>query len=110
LRRSKGQRKSSTHVRDGALNFLFGQRPVIIEIGDHFPHERLGEFDRAVLIAEVILENCQRQLLRARAFISPFESPLGELLDVVMLAEPMAIDGDLKTVDISCSLIGLHGT
>src|SRR5262249_21700204 len=87
-----------------------GQRPVVIQIGDHLSHEWLGERDRAIFVAEMIVENGKSQLLRARAFVGPLEAPFGELLNFVMLGQPTAIDCDFKTVDVACSLIGLHGS
>src|SRR5215831_12000351 len=98
----------SVPIRDGALHLRAGQRPVVIQIGDHLSHEWLGERDRAIFVAEMIVENGKSQLLRARAFVGPLEAPFGELLNFVMLGQPTAIHCDFKTVDVACSLIGLH--
>ena len=92
------------------ISGALGQRPVIVEVGDHPSHKGLGELDRAILIAEVVVENGERQLLRARAFVGPLEAPFGELLDFIMLGQSTAIDRDFETVDIARSLISLHGS
>src|SRR5690348_17578611 len=52
---------------------------------NHRFHEWLAQADGAVLVAEVIVKDSQRQLPRARALVGPFKSPVGESLDLVVL-------------------------
>src|SRR6476620_424126 len=85
-----------------------GQRPVLVEIGDDRLHERLRERDGAVLVAQVVVENGQSQLLRAFAFIGPFEAIPGEPFDLVVLVERAAVDRHDQSVDGALSLVGLH--
>ena len=99
----------SAMCSNGALDFLVCQRPVIVEISDHCFHERFGETDSAVLVAEMVVEDGKRKLLRARPFIRPLEPPFGELLDFVMLAERAAVDRYNEAVDTSLALVGFHG-
>jgi hypothetical protein len=89
----------SVHILDRAFYLFSGQRPVIVEVGDDPLHEGLGKRDRAILVAEMIVENGQRQLPRARAFVGPLEAPFGELFDFVVLGQPTAIDRDFQTVE-----------
>src|SRR5215472_18970606 len=79
---------SSLHSLDRAFNLGVGQCPVIVELGDHLLHERLGEREGPVSISELIVENGKRQLSRAGALIGPLESPFGELLDLVVFGQP----------------------
>src|SRR5262245_41885011 len=53
------------------------QGPIIVEVGDDGLHEWLRERDGALLVAQVIIEDRKRQLLRAVAFVRPFESVFG---------------------------------
>src|SRR5215813_13417034 len=80
--------------------YLFGaERPVVVEIGDDRLHERLGEADRPLLVAQVLVEDRQRELLRAFALIGPFEAIPGEALDVIMLVELPAVDRHDQPID-----------
>ena len=63
-------------VRRNVSMSLAGERPVVVEIGDDLFHERLRKRDGALLVAEVIVEDRQRQLLRAFALVGPFEAEL----------------------------------
>src|SRR5262249_22160990 len=67
------------------------ERPVVVEIGDDRLHERLGQGDRPLLVTEVVVEDRQRQLVRAFALVGPFEAIPGEALDPVVLVERAAV-------------------
>src|SRR5262245_258698 len=86
-----------------------GERPVVVEVRDHDLHEWLRERDSALPIAQVVVENGQRQLAGAFAFVRPFEAIFGEALDFIVLIERSAIDRHDQPVDGALSLIGLHG-
>ena len=62
------------------------------------------------LIAEMIIQDGQSELLRARTPVGPLETPFCELLDVVMLTERTAIKRHAKPVYFSHSLICFHGS
>src|SRR5262245_29325535 len=83
--------------------------PVLVEIGDDLLHERLRHSDRPLLVAEVIEQHRERELLRAIALVGPFEAVAGKALDVVVLIEALAVDRDDETVDGAPSLICAHG-
>src|SRR5215207_6657113 len=68
---------AAVDLRDGALDVVAGRCPVIVEIGDDLLHERLGQADGPLPVAEVIVQDGERQLLRARAFVRPLEPPPG---------------------------------
>src|SRR6516164_6404009 len=91
------------------LDLRIRQRPVVVEIRDDLLHEWLRQRDRALLVGEVIVENCESELLRAFALVGPFEAVPGQTLDLVMLVKTLAIDRDDETVDRALSLICLHG-
>src|SRR5262245_20453102 len=84
------------------------QRPIIVEVGDDGLHEGLRERDRALLVAQVVIENRERQLLRAVPFVRPFESVFGDTLDLVVLAERVAVNRHHQAVDGAASLVRLH--
>src|SRR5215470_17093185 len=79
-------------LADVSLDLVGAERPVVVEIGDDLLHERLGEPDRPLLVGEVLIEDRERELLRAVALVGPLEAVSGEALDVVMLVEPPAVD------------------
>src|SRR5262249_54999420 len=70
------------------------QCPVVVEISDDRSHERFRQHDGALLVAEIVEQDRQRQLLRALALISPFEAELRQALDLVMLVERLAVHRD----------------
>ena len=98
----------SVHILDRAFYLFSRQRPVIVEVGDDPLHEGLGKRDRAILVAEMIVENGQRQLPRARTFVGPLEAPFGDLLDLVVLGQRSPVDRHLETVDAARALIGFQ--
>src|SRR6185437_9292176 len=51
--------------RNEIIDICAGQHPVIVQIGDDHAHEQVGEIDGAKAVAEVVVEDRQRQLLRA---------------------------------------------
>src|SRR5262249_9116577 len=107
---ANAQRRCS-HSRVGTqkrVDLLPGERPIIFEIGDNFPHEAIREPDRLVLVAEMVVENGERQLLRAISLVGPLEAEPGEPLDLVMLVELFAVSRDEKAVDRTLSLIDRH--
>src|SRR6188472_2233336 len=70
---------------DVLLDLRACDRPVIVEVCDDFFHEAFRQGYRAVLVAEVIVENCKRELLRALALVGPLEAAFCETLDLVVL-------------------------
>ena len=76
------------------------QRPIVVEIGDDRLHERLRQRDRALLVAQVIEQDRERELLRAFALIGPLEAVFGEPLDLVVLVERLP-----STVTTSPSMV-----
>ena len=92
------------HVFDGVFYVLFGQSPIVIEIGNHLFHEWFGQPNRKSLVAKMIVKDCERELLRARALVGPLEAPFCELFDVVMLAQRTAINRHAKPVDLSSQI------
>src|SRR5262249_39070950 len=84
------------------------ERPVVVEIGDDSFHERLAERDRAVLIAEVIVEDREGELARAFALVGPFEAVAGVALDLVVLGERPAVDRHAQACDGALSGVGRH--
>src|SRR6266536_414493 len=76
------------------------QRPIIVEVGNDSLHERFRERDGALLVAQVIVEDRQRQLLRAFTFVGPFEAVFGEAFDLVC-----SLSGRPSTVTISPSMV-----
>lgn len=85
-----------------------GQHPIIVEIGDHLLHEAIREPDGAGLVAEVIVEDRQRQLLRALAFVGPLEAPGREGVDIIVLGEFARVDRDQEPVERAFAFIGFH--
>src|SRR5580704_4634715 len=85
------------------------QMPVVVEIGDHFFHEWFGKPDRAVMVAEKIHQDRQRQLLRAFAFVGPFEAEPRETLDLVVLRQRLAVHVHDQAVDGPPPFVNLHG-
>src|SRR5262249_42007278 len=85
------------------------QRPVVVEIGDDLLHEGFGQPDGAVLVVQVIIEDRQRELLRALALVGPFEAVAGESLDLVVLVERPAVGRHHEPVDGAPALVGRHG-
>src|SRR5215831_9745670 len=95
-------RKPVSTFRDHALSRDTGtqesvdlrrcQRPVIVEVGDDGLHERFRERDSAFLVAQVVIEDRERQLLRAFTFVGPFKAVFGEAFDLVVLVERAAVD------------------
>ena len=51
----------------------------------------------------------ERELLRARSLIGPFEAALGELLDLAMIGERRAVDGDDKVIHGATAFVDFHG-
>src|SRR6478752_1409267 len=91
------------------VDIVAAKHPVIVEIGDHRLHERLRQGNGAVLVAQVVVENRKRKLLRALPLVGPLESVFGEALDLVVLVEPLAVDRDDETIDGAFSRVGFHG-
>ena len=60
------------------------------------------------IIAEMIGQDRQRELLRALALIGPFEAEPGETLDLVMFRERPAVHGHDQTIDGAFAFIGCH--
>src|SRR5207244_3120399 len=69
---------------------------------------RLGEPDSPLRVAQVLAQDGERQLLRACALVGPLEAPLGEALDLVVLAERLAVGRNHQAVYAALALIGLH--
>src|SRR5215471_11233764 len=90
------------------IDLAAAERPVVVEIGDHRLHERLGERDGARLVAEMVVEDRERELLRAFALVGPLEAVAGEALDLVVLIEPLSVDRDDQAVDGALALVGAH--
>src|SRR5262249_13207636 len=72
-------------LADEGRDQVGAERPVVVEIGDDLLHERLRQPDRALLVAEVLVEDRERELLRAFALVGPFEAILREALNLVVL-------------------------
>src|SRR5262245_19666525 len=94
----KQRTRSARMAAQERIDVLRGERPIVVEVGDDLLHEGLRQPDRALLVAEVIVQDGERELLRARAFVRPLEPPRGELLDVVVLAQAPPVDGDRYAV------------
>jgi hypothetical protein len=90
------------------VDFVAGQRPIIVEISDHVFHVGRGQRDGAISVAGVVEQDRQRQLLRAVAIIGPLEAVFGEALHLVVLGQRTAVNGDDKAVDGAFALIGFH--
>src|SRR5215211_1203411 len=86
-----------------------GELPIIVEVGDHLFHERLGKADRPLRVAQIVDQDGERELLRAVALVGPFEAVAGEALDLLMLVQLVPIDCHDQAVDGPLALIGLHG-
>ena len=89
-----------------SLDLVSGKSPVVVEVGDDFLHERLGKPDGAFLVAEMIVQDRQRELLRILALIGPFKTEFGEALDIVVLVEAPAVDGHHQAIDGPLSRVG----
>src|SRR5215831_13520336 len=61
-----------------SVDFRRCQRPVIVEVGNDGLHERFREGDGALLVAQMIVQDRERQLLRAFTFVGPFKAVFGE--------------------------------
>jgi hypothetical protein len=96
------------HIFYGAVDVIFGQHPIVIEIGNHLFHEWFGQPNRKSFVAEMIVKDSECELLRACTFVGPLEAPFCELFDFVMLGERTAINRHAKPVDLPRSLICLH--
>src|SRR5216684_7806231 len=105
-----GAARSTRAVAQERIDVLAAERPVVVEIGNDRRHERRRKPNGPLLVAEVIIEDRQRQLLRAVALVGPLEAELGEALDLVVLVEPLAVDRDHQAVDGALALIGFHGS
>jgi hypothetical protein len=92
------------------VDLVAGDRPVVVEIGDDIAHETFREADGALSVAEVIKQYREGQLLRALPFVGPFETIFGEALDLIVLVELLAVDGDHEAIDRALSLVRLHVT
>src|SRR5947207_15223050 len=53
-------------------------------------------------------EDGERELLRAFALVGPFEAVFGEALDLIVLVEALAVDGDDEAVDGALALVRFH--
>src|SRR5712691_4870976 len=69
------------------IDVLAAERPVVVEIGNDRLHERRRKPNSPLLVAEVIVKDRQRQLLRAVALIGPLEAEFGEEIDLIVLDE-----------------------
>src|ERR1700730_935395 len=92
------------------VDLVAGDRPVVVEIGDDIAHEAYREADGVLSVAEVIKQYREGQLLRALPFVGPFETIFGEALDLIVLVELLAVDGDHEAIDRALSLVRLHVT
>src|SRR5262249_9702186 len=54
------------------VDLVAGERPVVVEIGDHLLHERLGEPDRPLFVAQLLEQDRERELLGTFPLIGPF--------------------------------------
>ena len=104
-------RTASTLLRvpHRGINLGAGKLPIIVEIGHDLFHEWLGQPDRPGIVAKIVRQNRQRQLLRTVALVGPFEAEFGEALDVLMLAERLSVHGDDEAVDGAFALVDFHG-
>src|ERR1700733_4467123 len=62
------------------VDLIAGQLPIVIKVGDHVVHERIGHGDGTFFIAQVVEQDGQRQLPRTGPIVGPFEAALGKLL------------------------------
>src|SRR5262249_52484154 len=99
---------ASLDLRQGAVDVGRGYRPVVVEVGDDLLHEGLGKSDSAILVAQVVVKDGERQLLWTRTLVGPLEAPLGELLHLVVLRQRPPVDGHLEPVNAARAPIGLH--
>src|SRR5262249_46381356 len=67
-----------------------------------------GQADRALLVAEVVEEDRQRELARTLALVGPFEAVAREALDLVVLIEPPPVGRDDQPIDGALALVGRH--
>src|SRR5215472_9470165 len=95
-------------LSDESFDVAGSQRPVIVEVGDHRLHERRGQAYRAHLVAEVVVEDRKRELLRAVALVGPFEAIAGEAIDLIVLVERPAIGRHDQAVDGAPAFVGRH--
>ena len=100
--------RSLERVHNAASISVAGQLPRVVQLGHHIAHERLGQRQRALRIAEMVGQQRQRQLPRTIAFIGPFKSHAAEPLDVVARIEQCAIHRDHRAVQAAASRIDLH--
>src|SRR5215471_17336339 len=61
-------------------------------------------------IARSLLPRRSNRMLRAVALVGPLEAEPGEALDLVVLVQALAIDGDDETVDGTPALVHGHGS
>ena len=59
----------------------------------------------ALLVAQVVEQDRQRQLLRAFTFVGPLEAEFGEALHLVVLGERLAVDRHDQPVDGAFSFV-----
>src|SRR5262249_2224355 len=85
------------------------ETPVVVEIGDHRFHERFRQQYGAFLVAQVIVENCEGQLLRALTLVRPLKTGFRETLYLVMLGQGLAVSRNHKPVNRAFSLVCFHG-
>jgi hypothetical protein len=95
------------HIFDGAFDLLFGQCPIVIEINDYLFHEWFGQPNRTSFIAKVIVQDGERELLRARSFVRPLKTHFVNCLTSECL-QRTAINCHPKPIDLSHSLIDFH--
>ncbi len=96
-------------LRSSGVDFGASELPIIVEIGHDLLHERLRQPDRPGIVAKIVHQNRQRELLRTVALVGPFEAEFGEALDLVMLAKRTPVHGDDQTVDGAFALVDFHG-
>src|ERR1700730_5126180 len=89
-------------------DFIAGEHPIVVEIGDYVFHVWRRQCDGATAVAEIIEQDRQRELPRAFAVIGPFEAIFGETLDLVMLRQAIAVDGDDEAIDGALALVAFH--
>src|SRR5882762_6848076 len=93
-----------------AVDLVPAERPIVVEIGHDLFHERFGQAYRPILVGEAVEQDRKRELQRAVTLVGPFEAELGKALDLVVLVEPLAVDGHDETVYRALSFVVLHVT
>ena len=77
-------RLSGPQCRDRLVEIGRGELPFIVEIGDDAAHERRVQRLRGSGVAQVVIEQRERQLRRLGPLIAPFKAVFGEPELIVM--------------------------